>query len=166
LKIGNYEYDPQQWEARPREAEKVVNFIQEYCTHVKGDKAGQPLILDQWQIDNVINYFINQLGIVFYSHRVNYPMALSAQVLPPELKERVVRKLEMIKADILDYPAIQESELLKTVTLQQIQDNINFLEAKCMHDTHWQDCINFNLALDKTRGQSFLDANPEFKSYV
>jgi len=67
---------------------------------------------------------------------------------------------------VLDYTVIQENELLKTVTLQQIQDNINFLESKCMYDTHWQDCINFNRALDKTRGQSFLDANPEFKLYV
>ena len=93
-------------------------------------------------------------------------MALSAQVLPPELKERVVRKLEMMKAEILEYPAIQESELLKTVTLQQIQDNINFLEAKCMYKTHWKDCVNFNRALDKTRDQNFLSVNPEFKLYV
>lgn len=53
-KIGTYSYDETKWEARPREAERVKNFIEKYCTHVKGDKAGQPLILDQWQIDNVI----------------------------------------------------------------------------------------------------------------
>jgi len=118
------------------------------------------------QIDKVIDYFINTMGIVFYSHRVNYPMALSAQVLPPALKQQVVRKLEIMKADILEYPLIQENELLKTVTLQQIQDNINFLEAKCMYDTHWQDCIEFNRRLDATRGQNFLAANPEFALYV
>ena len=118
------------------------------------------------QIDKVIDYFLNEMGIIFYSHRVNYPMTLSAQVLPPELKQCIICNLEIMKANILEYAAIQESELLKTVTLQQIQDNINFLEAKCMYETHWQDCVNFNRALDKTRNQSFLSANPEFKPYV
>ena len=118
------------------------------------------------QICDVIDYFLNDMGIVFYSHRVTYPMALSAQTLPPELKTKVVSDLKDMQIKVLDYTVIQENELLKTVTLQQIQDNINFLESKCMYDTHWQDCINFNRALDKTRGQSFLDANPEFKLYV
>jgi hypothetical protein len=86
--------------------------------------------------------------------------------LPPKLKQRVVRKLEMMKADILEYPLVQENELLRKVTLQQIQDNINFLEAKCMYDTHWQDCVKFNKNLDQTRDQDFLTTNPEFKPYV
>jgi MoaA/NifB/PqqE/SkfB family radical SAM enzyme len=118
------------------------------------------------QIDQVIDYFINKMEIVFYSHRVNYPMALSAQTLPPKLKAKVVQKLELIKADILNYPLIQKHELLKNITLQQIQDNINFLQAKCIYETHWQDCVNFNRALDKTRNQDFLSVNPEFALYV
>lgn len=118
------------------------------------------------QIDEVIDYFINKLGIVFYSHRVNYPMPLSAQVLPPALKKQVVERLEQMKIEVLDYPLVQEHKLLETVTLQQIQDNINFLTAKCMYDTHWSDCVNFNRALDKTRGQDFLLVNPEFTPYV
>jgi len=118
------------------------------------------------QIDKVIDYFINKMGIVFYSHRVNYPMSLSAQVLPPTLKKQVVERLEQMKTEVLDYPLVQKHKLLKTVTLQQIQDNINFLEAKCMHDTHWQDCVNFNLRLDKTRSQNFFAVNPEFTPYV
>ena len=118
------------------------------------------------QIDKVIDYFLNEMGIVFYSHRVNYPMALSAQTLPPDLKDKVVFQLHEMKNKVLDYKIIQENELLKKVTLQQIDDNINFLQAKCMYDTHWQDCVNFNRALDKTRGQDFLSVNPEFKNYV
>ena len=118
------------------------------------------------QIDKVIDYFINKLGIIFYSHRVTYPTALSAQVLPPELKQKVVARLEEMKIEVLEYPLVKEHKILETLTLQQIQDNINFLQAKCMHDTHWQDCINFNHALDKTRSQDFLAANPEFIPYV
>jgi hypothetical protein len=118
------------------------------------------------QICDVIDYFLNDMGIVFYSHRVNYPMSLSAQVLPPELKQKVIDDLKDMMVKVLDYEVIQKNDLLKKVTLQQIQDNINFLQAKCMHDTHWQDCIRFNRALDKTRNQDFLKANPEFKQYV
>jgi hypothetical protein len=87
-------------------------------------------------------------------------------VLPPELKAQVVRRLEQMKMEILEYPLVKERKLLETVTLQQIQDNINFLQSKCMHDTHWQDCIEFNQALDKTRDQDFLSVNSEFKQYV
>ena len=46
------------------------------------------------QIDKVIDYFLNEMGIIFYSHRVNYPMSLSAQVLPPQLKKQIVERLE------------------------------------------------------------------------
>jgi hypothetical protein len=118
------------------------------------------------QIDKVIDYFINKMGIVFYSHRVTYPMALSAQVLPPELKAQVVARLEQLKAEVLEYPLVKEHKLLETVTLQQIQDNINFLQSKCMYNTHWQDCIEFNQALDSTRDQSFVDVTPEFKKFI
>ena len=118
------------------------------------------------QIDKVIDYFINEMGIVFYSHRVTYPNALSAQVLPPELKKQVINKLEKMKDKIKEYPLIKQNKLLETVTLQQIQDNINFLQAKCMYDTHWKDCVEFNRRLDKTRKQDFLATTPEFVPYV
>ena len=117
------------------------------------------------QIDKVIDYFINEMGIVFYSHRVNYPRALSAQTLPSVLKEQVIEKLEVMKTKILDYPLVQKHALLKTVTLQQIQDNINFLKANDL-SRFWPDCVEFNRQLDKTRNQNFLTTNPEFINYV
>lgn len=118
------------------------------------------------QIDKVIDYFINKMGIVFYSHRVNYPMALSAQVLPPELKEQVIENLQTIQKTFHNYPLVREHPVLVPITNGQIHDNINFLRSKCMYKSHWQDCINFNRALDKTRNQDFLAVNPEFKPYV
>ena len=118
------------------------------------------------QIDKVIDYFLNEMGIVFYSHRVNYPMALSAQVLPPKLKEQVIENLQNIQNTFRDYPLVREHPVLIPITERQVADNINFLKSNCMHDTHWQDCINFNRALDKTRGQDFLAVNPEFAPYV
>ena len=118
------------------------------------------------QISKVIEYFLEEMGIIFYSHRVNYPMALSAQVIPEMLKTKVINELEQMKSKVLDYKLVQENEIIKKVTLQQIQDNINFIQAKDMHNTHWSDCVAFNKALDETRNQDFLKTNPEFANYV
>ncbi|MFN9952919.1 MAG: hypothetical protein ACK55I_07450, partial [bacterium] len=71
------------------------------------------------QIDRVIDYFLNDLGIVFYSHRVNYPRALSAQVLPAKLKNQVIDKLEAMKPQINDYALVKQHPILEKITLQQ-----------------------------------------------
>jgi len=117
------------------------------------------------QIDKVIDYFLNEMGIVFYSHRVNYPRPLSAQTLPNALKEKVIENLQTIQETFRDYPIVRDHPVLIPITERQVADNINFLKARDLSE-YWQDCINFNRALDKTRNQSFLDSNPEFAPYV
>ena len=118
------------------------------------------------QIDKVIEYFLNKLEIVFYSHRVQYPRALSAQVLPKELKDKVIVKLELMKDKIKEYRLVKEHPILEKITLQQIQDNINFLKARDLNQ-YWKDCVDFNHRLDKTRNQGpFEKIIPEFAPYV
>ena len=118
------------------------------------------------QIDKVIDYFLNKLEIVFYSHRVQYPRALSAQVLPKELKDKVIAKLELMKDKIKEYRLVKEHPILEKITLQQIQDNINFLKARDLNQ-YWKDCVDFNHRLDKTRNQGpFEKIIPEFAPYV
>ena len=118
------------------------------------------------QIDKVIDYFLNKLEIVFYSHRVQYPRALSAQVLPKELKDKVIAKLELMKDKINEYRLVKEHPILEKITLQQIQDNINFLKARDLNQ-YWKDCVDFNHRLDKTRNQGpFEKIIPEFAPYV
>lgn len=117
------------------------------------------------QIDQVIEYFLKELEIVFYSHRVNYPRALSAQTLPVPLKEKVIERLQRIQSTFKDYPIIQQYPILIPITERQISDNINFLKSTDLSQ-YWKDCVNFNRALDKTRKQDFLKVNPEFKDYV
>jgi MoaA/NifB/PqqE/SkfB family radical SAM enzyme len=117
-------------------------------------------------IDKVIDYFLNEMEIVFYSHRVNYPNVLSAQVIPQDLKLKVIDKLELMKETVLDYKLVKENEIIKKVTLQQIQDNINFIQSKDMNHM-WNDCVEFNRRLDKSRNsKTFTEVNPEFKNYV
>ena len=83
------------------------------------------------------------------------------QVLPNELKKLAVEKLVMASKKIKDYNL--NSKLID-YTLGQIKDNINYILATDQSDK-WQDCIEFNRRLDKTRNQSFFDVTPEFKDY-
>lgn len=117
------------------------------------------------QAAECIDYFINKLNIVFYSHRVSYPMCLSAQVLPQELKEEAIRRLEQISLRVSKFDNVAKYPILEKITQQQIQDNINYLRAK--DQSHrWGDFLEFNQRLDRTRNQDLLTAVPEFKPYV
>lgn len=117
------------------------------------------------QAAECIDYFINEMGIVFYSHRVSYPNVLSAQVLPQPLKELAIERLLSVEKRLFTFNSVQNSSLLESVTRQQIKDNINYLQAK--DQSHlWPDFLEFNRRLDATRNQSLLNAVPEFKDYV
>jgi MoaA/NifB/PqqE/SkfB family radical SAM enzyme len=117
------------------------------------------------QAAECIDYFINKMGIVFYSHRVSYPNVLSAQVLPFDLKDLAIKRLQSVALRVDSWDAVKQNPLLGKVTHQQIKDNINYLQAK--DESHrWQEFLEFNYALDATRNQSLLDAVPEFKQYV
>lgn len=117
------------------------------------------------QAAECIDYFINEMGIVFYSHRVSYPNVLSAQVLPQPLKEEAINRLKSVEQRLFSFPAITENALLEKITRQQIKDNINYLNAK--DQSHlWLEFLDFNRKLDITRNQSLLDAVPEFAAYA
>jgi sulfatase maturation enzyme AslB (radical SAM superfamily) len=118
------------------------------------------------QAADCIDYFINKMNIIFYSHRVSYPNCLSAQVLPTELKQLAIQRLNEVKMRVPSFPNVQRSKLLEQVTLQQIQDNINYLQAKDQNNL-WPDFLEFNRKLDITRSQGPLERIvPEFKRYV
>ena len=117
------------------------------------------------QAAECIDYFLNKLGIVFYSHRVSYPTVLSAQVLPLALKAEAIKRLQEISTRIPSFDIVKKHPILENITQQQIQDNINYLNAK--DESHlWQEFLNFNYALDITRKQSLLDAVPNFRPYI
>ena len=106
------------------------------------------------------------MEIIFYSHRVSYPNLLSAQVLPNPLKEIAISRLEKIKSEVSDYKLCQSNPLIEKITLQQIQDNINYLQAK--DQSHmWQDFLEFNRRLDMSRSQGPIEkVIPEIKNFL
>jgi MoaA/NifB/PqqE/SkfB family radical SAM enzyme len=116
-------------------------------------------------LDKMIEYFLDDLGIVFHTHRVEYPKLLSAQVLPRELQVLAITKLRAVQENLSEFKMIKQHPELLSYTRGQIQDNINYLMARDQSDK-WQDCVEFNRALDITRNQSFTDVTPEFIDYV
>jgi MoaA/NifB/PqqE/SkfB family radical SAM enzyme len=116
-------------------------------------------------LDKMIEYFLNDIGIIFHSHRVSFPVELSVQVLPTELKSLAIERLIKIRDRVKDFKLVQARPELLAYTLGQIQDNINYINA--VDESHrWQDTIEFNRRLDVTRDQSFTTVTPEFKPYV
>jgi hypothetical protein len=116
-------------------------------------------------LDKMIKYFLDELGIVFYTNIVNYPNVLSPQVLPHDLKELAIQRLEAAKLEVPTYKYVVENPILLGLTLGQIDGVINFLKANDQSDK-WNDCVQFNYKLDATRDQNFTDVTPEFKAYV
>ena len=116
-------------------------------------------------LDKMIKYFLDDLGIVFYTNMVNYPNVLSAQCLPSELKALAIERLKVAKFAVPTYKHVKENPILLDITLGQIDGVINYLNANDQSDK-WNDCIEFNRRLDVTRDQSFTDVTPEFKQYV
>lgn len=118
------------------------------------------------QITDCIKYFLDDIGIYFYSHRVNYPNVLSAQVLPQPLKDLCIQRLTDLYNNIDSIKNIDFTKYSRGITLQQINDNINYLHAKDQNHL-WNDFIEFNRNLDDSRSsKSILDVVPEFKDYV
>jgi MoaA/NifB/PqqE/SkfB family radical SAM enzyme len=116
-------------------------------------------------LDKMIEYFLDDIGIVFHSHRVEYPKLLSVQVLPAPLKELAYHRLEAVKSRLPHYKLCKEHPFLIEYTLQQIQDTQNYLRATDQNEL-WPDCVEFNRRLDQSRDQSFIDVTPEFRPYV
>ena len=153
---GNGDFS--QLEENVREIQKIPNVSRVVGAFTA--QAGNIL-----QAADCIDYFTNKMNIVFYSHRVSYPNCLSAQVLPQELKDVAIRRLSTVSDKISNYSAVKKHPILEKIIQQQINDNVNYLQAK--DQSHlWSEFLEFNRKLDISRGQNLLDAVPEFKPYV
>jgi sulfatase maturation enzyme AslB (radical SAM superfamily) len=116
-------------------------------------------------LDKMIEYFLDNLGIVFYTNMVQYPNVLSAQVLPRPLKELAIMRLEEVKKHVPEFKYVKANPILLNITMEQINGVINYINAVDQNNK-WEDCVEFNRKLDETRNQSFTDVTPEFKDYV
>ena len=116
-------------------------------------------------LDRMIEKFLDELDIVFYTNMVKYPDVLSIQTLPEELKQVAALRLHLIKDKIPDYKMVKKHPVLEQITKQQIDGVVNFMFAK--DESHlWPKTVEFNQKLDATRNQSFTEVTPEFSKYI
>jgi MoaA/NifB/PqqE/SkfB family radical SAM enzyme len=115
-------------------------------------------------LSDMVEYFLDDLGIVFYTNMVNYPTALSAQALPKNLRFLAINKLQAVRSRVHGFKHCLKNPMLLKITYTQIDSVINYLKVDRSH--LWKDSVEFNQQLDATRNQSFLDVTPEFKDYV
>lgn len=117
-------------------------------------------------LDKMIEYFLDDLEIIFYAKSVDHPRVLSAQVLPQELKEEAIRRLEAVKKRVPNFKFVQNNDKLLKFTYNQIDDIITYLKATD-YSEHWSETVEFNHKLDTSRNQGpFEIINPEFGKYV
>jgi hypothetical protein len=116
-------------------------------------------------LDKLIEYFLDDLGIVFYTNIVKYPNVLSVQCLPKDLKDLAIARLENSKIRLPEFKYVKENSILLKLTQNQIDGIINYINAVDQSDK-WADTVQFNTNLDTTRNQSFIEVTPEFKEYV
>jgi len=116
-------------------------------------------------LDKMIELFLDDLGIVFYTNMVNYPNVLSAQVLPGPLKNIAITRLLNVQDRLASFKLVEKHPMLLNLTRGQITGVINYLSSNNQSDK-WQECIEFNHKLDATRNQCFEKITPEFVPYV
>jgi molybdenum cofactor biosynthesis enzyme MoaA len=118
------------------------------------------------EIDRMVEYFLDELGIVFYTNMVKYPNVLSIQTLPTELKAEAVARIVKVKERLSRFKLVNEHPMLLDLTIGQLDGIVNFINAKDMSEL-WRDTIEFNRRLDRSRNvPSFESITPEFKPYV
>jgi MoaA/NifB/PqqE/SkfB family radical SAM enzyme len=117
-------------------------------------------------LDKMVEYFLDELGIVFYTNIVKYPNVLSVQVLPEELKTLAIERLHAVRSRVPEFKYVIKNPLLLNITLGQIDGIINYIKANDQN-SKWLDCVEFNHRLDRSRKRDlFENVTPEFKDYL
>jgi MoaA/NifB/PqqE/SkfB family radical SAM enzyme len=142
-----------------REIKKIENISR--IVGAVAVQVGNAMVLDK-----MIEVFLDELGIVFYTNMVNYPNVLSIQVLPTELKKEVISRLERVRSRVGSFKLAKENPIVYDITLAQIDGIINFIQSKDASNL-WSETIRFNKILDSKRNQGPLEfIIPEFAPYV
>ena len=117
-------------------------------------------------LDKMIEYFLDDIGIVFYTNMVQHPNILSIQVLPTDLKKEVEQRLLSVKVRLSEFKLVKAHPILLSLTEQQIDGIINYMWSQDLNHL-WNNCLAFNRRLDKSRlTNTFTENTPEFAKYA
>ena len=117
-------------------------------------------------LDKTIEYFLDTMEVTFWNNFVKYPMILSAQVLPSDLKLLAIDRLITVRDKVPTFKMCIKDPYTITIAHNQIDNIIKFLQGEDYNHL-WNDFVEFNHRLDKTRTQGPLEVIiPEFRDYV
>jgi hypothetical protein len=117
-------------------------------------------------LDKIIEHFLDTMEVTFWNNFVRYPTLLSAQVLPKDLKSIAIDRLITVRSKVPTFKMCIKDPYTVTVAYNQIDNIIKFLQGDDSNYL-WNDFVEFNHILDKTRKQGPLEIIiPEFKDYV
>lgn len=100
------------------------------------------------QLPEMFDEFVENLNIGIHTHRVNYPKFLDVRVIPQEIKDQIVKKLENY-LEIVPYKTHENwTKQRKKNACQHLKDAINSLKGGDMTDQipHF---VEFSDTLDK-----------------
>jgi len=116
-----------------------------------------------FEFDKVFNYLIEN-NIWVHSHRVSHPRFLSAQVLLPELKEIISKRIQTFY-DSLKKRTDLEIPYRKNA-MRHTMDNLNFMNGADLSQ-HWDEFIQYSRILDEATGSKpLIEIIPELKGYI
>ena len=104
----------------------------------------------------------NRRPIITY-HVAHHPLHLNIRVLPDDYKKTVTKKFE----DFLSWIETQEfNTFVKKHALDIVKGVTNYMNSQSYYDTYWQEFLDYTEKLDKIRGESIVDVEPDLKKYI
>ncbi len=104
----------------------------------------------------------NRRPVITY-HVAHHPKHLNIRVLPEEFKQEVTKRYN-------DFLAWVESSTfnqhVKKHANEIVTGVINYMTSENYHEQHWHEFVKYTNALDKIRGESIVEIEPEFKKYI
>lgn len=115
-----------------------------------------------YQLPESFEYFTKELNLMCHSNFVSDPPFLSLQILPLELKHKIIEKYNScsIAVDSWKISAMQKKQINKF-----LKNNEKYMMAKD-DSALWPKFIEYSALLDVSRETDLLSIFPEFKDYV
>lgn len=100
------------------------------------------------QLPEMFDEFVENLNIHIHTHRVNYPTFLDVRVMPEELKNQIIEKLELYKQSIPTKTHVNWTDFRRKNATRHLDDAINSLKGGDLTDQIPQ-FVEFSDTLDK-----------------
>lgn len=120
-----------------------------------------------FSMPEIFDKFTEDLNIDIHSHRVNYPTFLDMRVIPTDVKQQLVKRLELYKDSIHNKTHVNWTQQRKDNAVKHAQDNINALQGGDL-TKHIPEFVEFSDTLDskQTVEKTWRELLPELAEVI